>query len=76
MTFRKRPGPVLALSSSEDSSSDEDLEENISDTILTDSEPEYLEVERPRINYRVPGDNVEVILNLCEWLKSPWVEDI
>ena len=37
-----------------------------------DEQPSNLLQERPQFSVTVPGEFVEQILNIKEWLKSPW----
>ena len=57
--------------------SEQDVNVTTNDPDETDDGLE-MEVESLRIKYCVsfPGDGVETILNLREWLKSPWQADI
>ena len=79
----KKPRRIISTFFNDDSEEGEaesnaEEDEDAPNTIDQDSESEELEVESVRISYSVsyPGSSVETILNLREWLKSPWQADL
>ena len=68
---------INSLFSSEDSFSDEvEVEKEEEDQAGDSEEEELLELDTVRPKYSVPGEGgVETILNLKEWLLSPWSEE-
>ena len=77
----KKKKTVVQRNLVEDSSSDEEEERDTNlNSVSSDeadevSEPEEIESLRPKFSVAVADSFVERILDLKEWLKSPWSED-
>ena len=50
----------------------EEENNNLEEDVNVDEQPSNLLQERPQFSVTVPGEFVEQILNIKEWLKSPW----
>ena len=56
----------------DNSDSEEEENNNQEEEVDEDEQPSNLLQERPQFSVTVPGEFVEQILNIREWLKSPW----
>ena len=56
----------------DNSDSEEEENNNLEEDVDVDEQPSNLLQERPQFSVTVPGEFLEQILNIKEWLKSPW----
>ena len=74
---KKTQAPKNQFIDDTDSDTDDELNAFFVDYEQSQNDTE-LEVESQRVQYSaiMSGESVETILNMREWLKSPWQEDV